>query len=72
MGFSRSKTVKIWLKFANFDVFFLLLPPVTRYSWQCCARRIKQRLYVSEYTARSCIEMVPYTVAQSLKLAGTI
>jgi len=27
--------------------------------------------YVSEDTARPCIEMVPYNVAQSLKLAGT-
>jgi len=36
------------------------------------ARKIKQIiLYVSEDTARPCIEMVPYAVAQSLKLAGT-
>jgi len=28
-------------------------------------------MYVSEDTARPCIEIVPYTVAQSLKLAGT-
>jgi len=27
--------------------------------------------YVQEDTARPCIEMVPYTLAQSLKLAGT-
>ena len=26
MGFSRPKTVKIWLKFANFDVFWLFTP----------------------------------------------
>ena len=33
-GFPRPKTVKIWLKLANFDVFWLL-PPVTHYTWQC-------------------------------------
>ena len=33
MGFSWPKTVKIWLKFTNFDVF-LLLPPVTHCTWQ--------------------------------------
>jgi len=30
-----------------------------------------KRLYVQEDTARPCIEMVPYIVAQSLKFAGT-
>ena len=35
MEFSRPKIVKIWLKWANFDVFFLLLPPVTHYTWRC-------------------------------------
>ena len=26
MGFSRPKTVKIWFKFANFDVFLTFIP----------------------------------------------